>query len=154
MTRPRFTVRRLMLAVAVVGTVLGVTTERRNRFRRLRLIIGPSVEISLTDPPLSLSVISAKRSIVVLNGIIRCGSDTRTRPAIPGSRSPWTRPNRSDRRNDDAIFLGLRFTVLRLMIVGGGHCGRTGGLDRGAQAPSPERTDTPCVRRFTRSGRG
>ena len=51
MTRPRFTVRRLMLAVAVVGTVLGVTNERRNRFRRLRLIIGPSVEISLTDPP-------------------------------------------------------------------------------------------------------
>ena len=33
--RHRFTVRRLMVAVVIVGIVLGVTIERRNRFRRL-----------------------------------------------------------------------------------------------------------------------
>jgi hypothetical protein len=32
---PRFTVRRLMVAVAIVGIVLGVTIERRDRFRRI-----------------------------------------------------------------------------------------------------------------------
>lgn len=33
--RPRFSVRRLMLAVAIMGIVLGVTIERRDRFRRI-----------------------------------------------------------------------------------------------------------------------
>jgi hypothetical protein len=33
--RPQFTVRRLMLAVAIVGFVLGVTIERQNRFRKI-----------------------------------------------------------------------------------------------------------------------
>ncbi len=33
--RPRFTVRRLMVAVAIMGIVLGVTIERRNRFRKI-----------------------------------------------------------------------------------------------------------------------
>jgi hypothetical protein len=30
---PRFTVRRLMLAVAIIGSALGLTIERRERFR-------------------------------------------------------------------------------------------------------------------------
>lgn len=33
--RPRFTVRWLMIAVAIVGVVLGVTIERRGRFRKI-----------------------------------------------------------------------------------------------------------------------
>ena len=32
---PRFTVRSLMVAVAIVGIVLGVMIERRNRFRKI-----------------------------------------------------------------------------------------------------------------------
>jgi hypothetical protein len=35
MKRPRFTVRRLMIAVAIVGVVLGVTIERHSRFRKI-----------------------------------------------------------------------------------------------------------------------
>ncbi len=30
---PRFTVRRLMVAVAIIGSALGITIERRERFR-------------------------------------------------------------------------------------------------------------------------
>jgi hypothetical protein len=33
--RPQFTVRRLMVAVAIMGIVLGVTIERRDCFRRI-----------------------------------------------------------------------------------------------------------------------
>ena len=33
--RPQFTVRRLMVAVAIMGIVLLVTVERRDRFRRI-----------------------------------------------------------------------------------------------------------------------
>ena len=33
--RPRFTVRRLMVVVAIVGIGLGVMIERRNRFRKI-----------------------------------------------------------------------------------------------------------------------
>ncbi len=35
MRPPRMTTRRWMIAVAVVGIVLGVTIERRNRFRKI-----------------------------------------------------------------------------------------------------------------------
>jgi hypothetical protein len=35
MRLPRMTTRRWMIAVAVVGIVLGVTIERRNRFRTI-----------------------------------------------------------------------------------------------------------------------
>ena len=34
-SRPRFTVRRLMVAVAIVGLVLGIMIERQNRFRKI-----------------------------------------------------------------------------------------------------------------------
>ena len=30
---PRFTVRRLMVAVPIIGSALGITIERRDRFR-------------------------------------------------------------------------------------------------------------------------
>ena len=35
MKLPRFTVRRLMIAVAIVAVVLGVTIERHSRFRKI-----------------------------------------------------------------------------------------------------------------------
>jgi hypothetical protein len=35
LTRPRFTVWRMMFAVAIIGSAIGITIERHERFRRI-----------------------------------------------------------------------------------------------------------------------
>ena len=48
--RPRCTVRRLMVAVAIVGVVLGVMIERNSRFRKLASLHQAECEKLLKMP--------------------------------------------------------------------------------------------------------
>ena len=49
--RPRFTVRTLMVAVAIVAVVLGGSIERRNRFRKLAALHQSKFNILLERSP-------------------------------------------------------------------------------------------------------
>ena len=64
LTRPRFTVRHLMIAVAVVAMVLGVDTElrrRRDRFYGIAMEHGRRIDGTFAGPAVEMRAVNRKK---------------------------------------------------------------------------------------------